>query len=376
MRAPLSILHISTERGWRGGEQQVKLLTDGLVARGHRCTVLSPPDSALYADRAKAGMAHEFRVRFGEFDPFAIQQIVKTAKKVGANLLHAHTSHGHALALLASRALKFPLFVSRRVDFPVAGNWLARRKYLAPDVYYIAISEAVKQVLIRGGIDSDRVHVAYSGVNPNRFLQRGPARDDAGAAKWSAAPGVPLIVNVAALTDHKDHATLLRAAACLRDRGFQFRLVIAGTGELETKLRQQQQEAGLVEQVTFAGFVQDVGSLLRAADLFVMSSHLEGLCTSILDAMSVGVPVVATAAGGIPEIIEAGVNGLLAKPRDAPGLTDAIHRALTDRELLAQFSQAGRQTVLNKFTADRMVESTLASYIQILDESSRKASWL
>ncbi|MGI8905722.1 MAG: glycosyltransferase, partial [Candidatus Sumerlaeaceae bacterium] len=316
----LSIVHISTEKGWRGGEQQVKLLTDGLVARGHRCTVLAPPDSALFADRTKGRMAQPLRVRFGEVDYLAVRQIAETAKRAHADVLHAHTSHAHALGLLASRIVKKPLTVSRRVDFPVGGNWLSRRKYLAKDVHYIAISNAVKKVLIDSGIGEYQVSIAYSGIDTERFRPRGPQRDEQLAASWGAAPRVPLIVNVAALTDHKDHETLLHAARLLRDRGFEFKLVIAGTGELEAKLRQQQQESALDQHVTFAGFVKDVGSLLRAGDLFVMSSHLEGLCTSILDAMIAGLPVVATSAGGIPEIIADGSNGLLARPRDAAGL--------------------------------------------------------
>src|SRR6478672_9386826 len=100
-----SIVHISTEKGWRGGEQQVKLLTEGLAARGHRCTVMAPPDSALYADREKAAMAQPLKIRLGELDIFAVRQIVATARKVRANILHAHTSHAHALGLLASRTL-------------------------------------------------------------------------------------------------------------------------------------------------------------------------------------------------------------------------------------------------------------------------------
>jgi glycosyltransferase involved in cell wall biosynthesis len=358
----MSVLHISTEKGWRGGEQQVKLLTDGLVARGHKCTVLCPPDSALYADRDKARIAQPLRVRFGEFDMFAVQQVVNAARAARAEILHAHTSHAHAIGLLASRILKKPLCVSRRVDFRVGGNWFSRRKYLAKDVHYIAISEAVKQVLIESGIGEYQVSVAYSGIDPERFRPRVGKRDEQLAAQYGAVPGVPLIVNVAALTDHKDHETLLHAARLMRDKGFEFHMVIAGTGELEGRLREVQQEYRLEQHVTFAGFVKDVGGILRAGDLFVMSSHMEGLCTSILDAMAVGLPVVATAAGGIPEIVKDGKNGLLARPRDAAGLATQIQKALSSPDLLAQFADQGRRTVMEKFTCDRMVEATVDAY--------------
>jgi len=357
-----SIVHISTELGWRGGEQQVKLLTDGLAARGHRCTVVTPPTSALFRDRAERKMARPLKAKFGELDPFAVKKLVAIAREVRANILHAHTSHAHAMGLAASRILKIPLVVSRRVDFPVGGNWLSKRKYLADDVHYIAISQAVKNVLVESGIDGSQVSIVYSGVDPFRFRHRGVARDEQEAAKWDAASGVPLLVNVAALTDHKDQFTLIHAASLLRDRGVPFRLILAGSGELEQQLRQQQQDARLQDQVHFAGYMEDVGPLLRAADVFVMSSHLEGLCTSILDAMSVGVPVVATSAGGIPEIVKHGENGLLSRPRDAAGLADNLQKLLAEADLREKFHKAGRETVMSRFTNDAMVEGTLDAY--------------
>lgn len=364
---PLSIVHISTEKGWRGGEQQVKLVTDGLLARGHKVTVLSPPGAALLADRQAAGVGVPMPVRLGEWDFAASKLVAKVARESGAQLVHAQTSHAHTIGLRAARKLGIPLVVSRRVDFPIAINFFSRRKYLHPSVRYIAISHAVKQVLEQGGVAPHLIQVVHSGVDPHRFPPRGITRDEELARLWSVPADIPLVLNAAALTDHKDQATLLRAAALLVRDGVGFRLVIAGSGDKEAELKQLHAELGLGSHVVFPGYVDDLSLLYPAADVFVISSHLEGLCTSILDAMSVGVPVAATRTGGIPEIVQHEKNGLLSPPRDARALADNIGRLLGSATLRNQFRQAGRETVLGGFTNDSMIEGTLRAYCNILD---------
>lgn len=366
----LSILHVSTEVGWRGGEQQVKLVTDGLAQRGHTIKVLSPPGAALLLDRQQAGIGEPLPIRWGEWDFAASRVITRTARAMNADLIHAQTSHAHTLALRAARKLDIPLVVSRRVDFRVAGNWFSRRKYLHSAVRYVAISHAIKDVLITSGIPPSFITVVHSGVETDRFPMRGQTRDEELARKWGAGPGAPLLVNAAALTDHKDQSTLLRAAAIMKKSGVKYRLVIAGSGELEIQLKTLQKELGLMDDVLFAGYVSDLSTLYPAADIFVMSSHLEGLCTSILDAMSAGIPVVATQAGGIPEIVKHGENGLLAPVKNPEALAELLTQMIQNESLRNQFRSAGRNTVLSKFTNDKMVTGIENTYRQILDEET------
>lgn len=365
-RSPLNILHVSTETGWRGGEQQVKLVTDGLLARRHNVRVLSPPGARLLQDREAAGIGHPLPIRLGEFDPIARRNILSVARDMKAHLIHAQTSHAHSLALHAAKKLQIPLVVSRRVDFPVAINPLSRRKYLHPSVRYIAISHAIKNILAQAGIPTEYIHVVHSGVNPSRYPHRGETRDEELARHWGAQPGQPLIVNAAALTDHKDQATLLNAAAILKQQQTDFRLIIAGTGELENDLKTLATNLNLNQHVHFPGYV-DLATLYPAADLFVISSHLEGLCTSILDAMSVGLPVVATRTGGIPEIVRHEENGLLAQPRTPEDLAAKITHLLENPQLASRFRAAARETVTKGFTHPVMVDGIQAAYYEILE---------
>lgn len=366
-RRPLNILHVSTETGWRGGEQQVKLVTDGLIARGHTVRVLSPPGARLLEDRTAAGVGVPLPMRLGELSYAARQIIHQTAREINADLIHAQTSHAHSLALRAAKKLSIPLVVSRRVDFPPKSNLFSRRKYLDPTVRYISISDAIKNILVNAGVAPQNIHVVHSGVNPNRYSHRGDTRDEELARHWNAAPDVPLIVNAAALTDHKDQTTLLHAAAELKRTSTPFRLIIAGSGELEQQLLTLRDQLQLQDEVAFPGYV-DLSTLYPAADLFVMSSHLEGLCTSILDAMSVGIPVVATQTGGIPEIVRHEENGLLVTPRDPAALATAIKTVLNNENLAKTFRTAGRQTVQSNFTNAKMVTGIEDAYYKILNQ--------
>jgi glycosyltransferase involved in cell wall biosynthesis len=111
--------------------------------------------------------------------------------------------------------------------------------------------------------------------------------------------------------------------------------------------------------VVFAGFRRDLDRILPAFSIFCLSSHLEGLGTSLLDAMAFGLPVVATAAGGIPEAVDDGVSGRIVPPRDPTALADALADVLSDEERRKTLGAAGRRLFLQRFTADRMVEETL-----------------
>jgi glycosyltransferase involved in cell wall biosynthesis len=177
--------------------------------------------------------------------------------------------------------------------------------------------------------------------------------------------GAPVVGNVAALTGHKDHATLIEAAGLVLRARPETRFVIVGEGPLRRELEARVREGGLAGRVAFAGFRDDVDRLLPAFDVFCLSSQLEGLGTSVLDAMAFGRPVVATAAGGIPEAVEDGVTGRVVPVRDPVALARALLDVLRDPEARRAMGDAGRQRFLARFTADRMAEETLRVYAEL-----------
>jgi len=222
----------------------------------------------------------------------------------------------------------------------------------------VAVSRKIAEVLGRHGVPPDRIRVVYEGV-PDR--PGAPGGREA-LAELGVPAGCPVVGNVAALTDHKDHATLVEAAARLRSRAPEARFVIAGDGPLRGRLEALCRERGLGDRWIFAGFRSDLDRLFPAFTVFCLSSHMEGLGTSLLDAMAFSRPVVATAAGGIPEAVEDGVTGRVVPVRDPAALADALADLIQNPDQARAMGAAGRRRFEERFTADRMVDETLAAY--------------
>jgi glycosyltransferase involved in cell wall biosynthesis len=173
-------------------------------------------------------------------------------------------------------------------------------------------------------------------------------------------PEARIVANVAALVPHKDHATLVAAAQSLAPRFPDVHWVVAGEGELRTSLQQRVSDAGLRGNVHLVGHIDDPVRLIADADLFVMSSRQEGLGTSVLDAMALGIPVASTRAGGLPEMLGNGA-GLLVSVGDGLALAEAVARLLEDSALRAQLSERARREVL-RFTDARMADELAPVY--------------
>jgi glycosyltransferase involved in cell wall biosynthesis len=172
----------------------------------------------------------------------------------------------------------------------------------------------------------------------------------------------PLVGNVAALVPHKGQRHLIEAAHLVVQQVPDARFVILGEGELREQLERQVKDHHLEKHVLLPGFRTDVLGCMKGFDLFVLSSVTEGLGTSLLDAMACGKPIVATTAGGIPEVVADGETGLLVAPRDHTALAAAIVRLLNDDALRAAMGKAGRDRVTERFTVGRMVAGTVAVY--------------
>ena len=354
-------LHIDTARTWRGGQNQVLVTVMGLRALGHRTLVVAHPSGEL-RQRAKEGLDVIALAPRTEMDLSAAWRLSRLIKQVKPDIIHAHDPHGVAMAAMAlsmsTQLVKPPLVVSRRVDFRLQGNALSRWKYRQVDLF-ICASEAIRKMLIADGVPAERAVTVHEGIDLTRV-------EAAPAAKlheelW-LPHHAPLVGNVAALVPHKGQRHLIDAAALVIRQVPDARFVIAGEGELRPSLERAIKEHRLEKHVMLAGFRPDVLSLHKAFDIFVMSSVTEGLGTSLLDAMAAARPVVATTAGGIPEVVVDGETGILVPPRDHEAMASAIVRLLKDPDLRQRMGHAGLVRARRRFTAERMVQETLRVY--------------
>jgi len=358
-------LHVDTARTWRGGQNQALLTVLGLRSSGHRALLVCHPEGELRRRAAEGGDLIPLAPRT-EMDFAAAWRLCRIVRQERPDVVHAHDPHGIALVSLAlamGRFPKVPVFVaSRRVDFPLGRNAFSRWKHRQVDAFLCA-SEAIRQLVIGQGIEPQRAITVHEGVDLEH-IDAAPAADARGAF-W-LPHDVPLIGQVGALVPHKGQRYLIEAAARIVTRVPDARFLVLGEGELRPVLEQAVKKAGLERHVLLPGFRQDVLSLMKGFDIFVMCSVMEGLGTSVLDAMACHKPVVGTTAGGIPEMIVDDATGVLVRPRDSEALAAAILKLIDQPDLRARMGQAGRRRVEEHFSAERMLERTVAVYERLL----------
>jgi glycosyltransferase involved in cell wall biosynthesis len=355
----MKVAHLDTGRTWRGGQQQVLLLLEGLRARGVENLLLAP-EGPLLERAAAAGHRVKRWSPHGEWDLGAIGEARSELERFAPDIVHLHSAHAHTLGVFAARgAGRVGVVVSRRVDFSVGMNPLSWIKYRLPVDRYFCISRGVTDVMRRGGIPERRLALVPSGI---RFV----TADEVSRAKdlrveRGLAPGTPLIGTVAALAPHKNHLDLLRAAALVVAERPDVHFVWLGEGECRRELESEQRKLALERNVWMPGFREGARAMIPQFTVFALASYLEGLCTSIMDAQSLGVPVVATNTGGIPDLVTDGDTGRLVPPRKPEALSTALLEALAEPNRARGWAHRALTSV-RAFSADHMVERSLTEY--------------
>jgi glycosyltransferase involved in cell wall biosynthesis len=358
----MNILHLDEQIGWRGGEQQASWLVQGLAAKGHQVWISGKPDGAFLKSSHGDAPLNRLPLPFwAEVDLYTCWRLAQVVYQEEIDIIHAHTSHTHTIACLTrTMARRASVVVSRRVSFPPKTDKFNQWKYRAPDAL-LAVSEKVAEVLRESGLSEEKVTRVYSAVDLARLEVPPASRKTLGVSDEAT-----LLFSAGALVDHKDHATLLSAMPAIIAACPSVHLLIAGEGALRASLEQQMEELALAEHVTLLGHRTDVPALVQAADLYISSSWSEGLGTSVLEALACETPVVAAVAGGIPEMVLPGKTGYLVPNRDPQALAGAVVEALKHPKQSAKMSVAGRKLVEQRFTAPRMVESTLEVYLKLV----------
>jgi glycosyltransferase involved in cell wall biosynthesis len=370
----MNVLMIDSELTWRGGEGQLELLMKGLTENGVAVALAAAPKAAITQRAAKLGVRCLPLTISGGVDLGAAWKLRSYLRKHDFDIVHTHSSHAHSVAFMAQRApglrrtvstaRRPALVVSRRVDFPVAKNSFSALKYRHGADIFVAISNGVRDVLLECGVDEERVRIVQSGINLKKFADVKDNRyllDEFGLTE-----DTPVIGNVAALAPHKSQVDFISAARKVFDEIDGVRFFIVGEGTLRQKLEARIKKVGMEKAIVLTGFRDDALELMSLFHCFVLSSYLEGLCTSIMDAHAMGVPVVATRTGGVPDLVEDGVTGLLVPPKHPDLLADAMVRMIRNPGLRETCAGAAK-TKAESYDYRHMVRGTLEIYQQMLE---------
>jgi glycosyltransferase involved in cell wall biosynthesis len=312
------VLQVDSGREWRGGQNQVRVLCRELAREpGVEQRLVTKRGSELARVATTQGTAVTETPWGWGLDPRAWLRLNLTVLDFKPDIVHAHD--GHALFLARHAAGDARLVATRRVDFHVRrfSSWRRVDRI-------IAVSRAVQDILAADGIPATEITVVPDGIDATEV--RGAATQELDVRKRLGLPaGAPVAVNVAALVDHKDQRTLIRAAAHARPARPDLHWAIAGEGGLRGSLTAEITRLGLADRVHLLGYVDAIDALIREGNVLVMSSKEEGLGSVILNALALGKPVVATAAGGIREILPADA---LVRVGDAAALARKVVEAL------------------------------------------------
>lgn len=358
-------LHIDTSPAWQGGSRQVFDLVVGLRERGDRATLVAHPAGPLYA-RMQEGMDVLALAPKGDIDIAAAWRLSRVLKAQRPDVVHAHDSHAAAMAATAISILsptpRTPLIVTRRAAFREERTAFSKWKYSQADAF-IATNSSVRQALLQQGIPGAKITVISPGVDVDRIAKVEPANLH---AELYLPTQAPIVGNVGVLDASKGHHHLIAAAGLVLREAPDTRFVLMGDGPQRNALVRDVHTRHLDRHVFLPGFHADVARHLKGFDIYAAAPLQVTGSLAILEAMAAARPIVVTAVGHLPDLIEDGVSGLLVPPKDDRALAGAITRLLRDAELRAALGSNAAARARQSFSRERTVDDTAALYERLV----------
>ena len=375
-KGPFTIFHLDDGKELRGGQRQLLYLVKELNHLGHDNTVVCRENFPLHEAAQRKGFKTFTLPYFFEWDPVSALLLRRKLKSLPVGqfppVLHSHTSHTAAHSWLASLGLNCVRIVHRRVDFAPDNGISTELKYARAD-RVIAISKPVREILIKAGLPPDQIALVNSAIDLSAtpWQKTGfEAYRENSREKISALFGIKEYAfwtgSLIALVPHKDPLNFIRSAKIVLDAKPDTHFLLAGSGELRVQAQSLAKILEIEGHFHFLGYYTEPYEILSALDLFVLSSREEGMGSVLLEAMNAGVPIAATAAGGITDVIENEKTGLLVPRENPEALASAQLRIMADLELAKNLAAEGRRR-LTDFSSVKMAESTLRIYEEAVE---------
>lgn len=347
----------------------------GLRERGFDVLLACPEEGEL-SHRARDS---KFTVRnFSPFQDYDLRSAFNLSgflARENVDIVHTHHSRAHAVALasmyfLGIRRRNIPaLVVTRRVSFPIPSHVFSRFKYCSPKVLgYVTVANFIREVLIKGGVEGKKIAVIPSGTDLSQFYPRPPNENL--RKEFNLPAGVPVVAKIANYGVWKGQDVFLKAALETKNRGLKAIFLLAGRDTQSPDVRQKIKNLGLGEDtVRLLGFRTDIAEILSLVDVSVNSAVAgEGISGALRESLAMGVPVIASDAGGNREIVRPGETGEIFPKGDWTALAEKIIFALTNRERTRAMASTGRDLVRREYTIERMVEKTMDFYKKIVGQ--------
>lgn len=374
----MRILHISSARSFGGGERHLADLANALAQRGHEVYAALPSRSPLRQELYALPQQNIFTLRLrNALDIASALELARLVREHQIEIVHAHVARDYPLAALATRRnRKAKLVITRHVLFPLNKLHSVTLSHVA---CVICVSHAVKRALSAQKIfDAKKLKVIPNGIDLRRLDASLENFDREEFRKqMKIPPGSLLIGTVGEIKKQKGHEDFLRAASLVARERKDAHFVITGadstsTGEHRASLEHLIAELDLTTRVHLTGWLDDVAPLLAALDIYVSASHTESFGLAIVEAMALGLPVVATATEGAQEIIDRDDAGVLVRAGDAETMASALLRLLEDANARTSIGTLARATARTRFSLATMVDETEKTYFEVQNPGDRR----
>jgi glycosyltransferase involved in cell wall biosynthesis len=357
---PLKILFSESSPNLGGQELQLLQQMTALQQRGVAVRLACRPASGIHEAATRRGLAVETVAFRNSLHLPSILRIRRLLQAWRPDVVVSHSGHDANVCGVAARlvgSVRPRLVRVRTYQQGIPHAWTYNR---LADISLVPSREMRARILRNPRIVPERIHVLYPGLDFAQIARDAQQALPESVAAWLAQHPGNLIVHAAMLRPEKAHLPMLEVLAQLLPRFPDLRYIIAGAGEQRTAIEQRIRALGLSENVFLAGMLQPVAPLLRCAQLVIMPSLIEPLGMAQIEALSLGVAVVASDVDGIPETIDADQTGVLVAPGNIAAWVEAIAWALEHPQRMAEMATAGRAQVLEKFSIEANITRFLA----------------
>ncbi len=363
------IAHSEASLGWGGQEHRILAEINGFRSRGSEVWLIAPAESQIFHRASQAGvpvLAQRFDQRY--LLPFHILRLAWWLHRQRIEIVNPHSSRDGWMLTIAARIARVPLIIrSRHFDVPIPNKSLSRLMYKEWSHHILTTSPKITSSLISTfELAPDEITTLPTGVDLNRFKPDGPKAD---FSAYAIPRQRPLIGMITVIRAAKGIQVLAEAVHLLKTQhGIEVHCIIAGEGPALEYVKSVVSQFSVETQFTFLGHREDVPAIMRSLDIIAIPSFHEAIPQSGLQALAMGVPVVASDVGGIPSIIRHGETGRLVPPHDAAALAAAIRETLEQKLQTQALCRAGQQFVTTRCSLDAMLDQLDAIYRQHLGE--------
>lgn len=367
MQNRIRVLHIDVDKNWRGGQRQALYLHKFLSEQNYFSIMVCANNSKMKNQCEESKLLYKTINYHHEFDIVSALEILRIIKANKINFLIAHSSHALSIGLIIKffhRSIK--LVAVRRVDFEIRKNILSIFKYKTRLLNIIVcVSDYIKKIMsINKSIESKLITIRSSidlknigNINADETIKK----------KLNINKDDIVIGTVAAFVGHKDYPTLINAAKIVLSKYPNSVFICVGDGKLKQQMIELTLSYEVYDNFRFVGFTDNVITYLKIFDIFVLSSKMEGLGSSILDAQALGLPVIASRTGGIPELINDGKTGILVESQNPQQFSKAILRLINNPEERLILGKKAKESV-KEYDIENYGKKYLELFSSLLNE--------